>query len=191
MKTDKSQLRNYTKLLCSMVPTLILIACNPVESPHRNFIYYSPTDNVLKSIANFDNSYHELNLNEYMGCFRSDFEFYYESNGDTLSWGFDTEQNIHQSMFSQASEIWLTLLGSDQYPWSGDSTGATLVLPRDYSLRVFMGCEDSTGTSASGIAHFICRQDSVGEWYIWQWWDFADAGQEGWSDIKESFRSTH
>ena len=174
-----------------MVPAFFLIACNPVESPYRNFIYYSPTDNVLKNMANFDASYHELNLNEYMGCFRSDFEFYYESNGDTLSWGFDTEQNIHQSMFSQASEIWLTLLGADQYPWSGDSTGATLVLPRDYSLRVFMGCEDSTGTSASGIAHFICRQDSVGEWYIWQWWDFADTGQEGWSDIKESFLSTH
>ena len=53
------------------------------------------------------------------------------SNGDTLSWGFDTEQEIHQSMFNQIDEVWLTLLGYDQYAWSGDTTGATLVLPRD------------------------------------------------------------
>ncbi|NOQ23071.1 MAG: hypothetical protein GQ565_10555 [Candidatus Aegiribacteria sp.] len=145
-------------------------------------------------IDNLELSYHYINLNEYILCFRDDFVFYYESSGDTLSWGFDTEQEIHQSMFNQIDEVWLTLLGYDQYPWSGDTTGATLVLPRDYYLRVFIGPDDTTGTPAYGTANFICRQDSMEEWYVWQWWDYPDPGEDGWSDIKLLFMtppSTH
>lgn len=195
MKILTSQFRNCTKLLLLMVLIFILIlACNPVEQPYNPVKYFSPVDIVWKSIANLELSYHYLNLNEYIRCFRSDFEFNYKSNGDTLSWGYDTEQEIHQLMFNQVDEVWLTVLGNDQYPWSGDTTGATLVLPRDYYLRVFIGPDDSTGTPAYGTAHFICRQDSMEEWYVWQWWDFPDTGKEGWGDIKVLFMtppSTH
>ena len=152
-----------------------------------HFDYYSPVDSAWKAIVNLEHSYFELNLNEYLCCFRNDFEFNYESDGDTLSWGFDTEQNIHYSLFNQVSEVWLEFFGSEQYAWSGDTTGSTLVLPRDYNLRVFIGPDDSTGTPAYGTAHFICRQDSMGEWYVWQWWDYPDPGKEGWSDIKVLF----
>ena len=131
-------------------------------------------------------SYCEQNLNEYLKCIRSDFEFNYVSNGDTLSWGFDTEQNIHISMFNQVSEVWLTVFGFEQYHWSGDTTGSTLVLPREYDLKVFM-VPDSVEYRAQGTAEFICRQDSIGEWYVWQWWDYPDTGKNGWSDIKILF----
>jgi hypothetical protein len=46
---------------------------------------------------------------------------------------------------------------------------------------------DSVEYRAQGTAEFICRQDSTGEWYIWQWWDYPDPGKDGWSDIKVLF----
>ncbi len=176
-----------------MVPILILIACNPNE-PDLSPEYHDPVDSVYKLIENFEISYTTQNIWRYMQCFRDDFEFNYMSNGDTLSWGFDTEQEIHQSMFNQIDRVWLTLSGSEQYTWSGDTTGATLVLPRDYYLRIFIGLDDSTSAPAYGTAEFICRQDSMEEWYVWQWWDYPDPERDGWGDIKELFMtppSTH
>ncbi|MCD4700772.1 MAG: hypothetical protein K8S24_02845 [Candidatus Aegiribacteria sp.] len=132
-------------------------------------------------------------MDEYMNCFRNDYEFNYISDSDTLSWGFDTEESIHISMFDQVRRMDLTLSGSEEYPWSGDTTGSTLVLPREYDLKVYM-VPDSAEYRALGTAHFICRQDSMEEWYVWQWWDFPDTGKEGWGDIKVLFMtppSTH
>jgi len=169
-----------------MVPILILIACNPTEPyPPPSLSYHNPVDSVYKLIENFETSYITQDIWHYMQCFRIDFEFFYESNGDTLSWGFDTEQEIHQSLFNQASRLELELIGSEQYPWSGDTTGSTLVLPREYDLKVSL--PDSVEYRALGTAHFICRQDSMEEWYIWQWWDYPDPGEECWSDIKLLF----
>ena len=169
---------------------LVVITCNnPAEQiPYNPMIYYSPVDSAWKAIINLEWSYNVFNLIEYINCFRSDYSFCFEAAGDTISWGFDTEQDIHQSMFIQASQICLVWLGgSEQYPWSGDTTGATLVLARDYSLRVWMSPEDTILTTAYGTANFICRQDSMEEWYIWQWWDYPDPGEDGWSDIKLLF----
>jgi len=184
---------NYSsRVVCLLVVAFsILIACNPTESYPPGCKYYHPVESVIELLDNLECSYHYININEYVRCFRSDFEFNYMSNGDTLSWGFDTEQQIHQSMFNQIDEVWLFgLYDSEQYPWSGDTTGATLVLPRDYYLRVFIGPDDSTGTPAWGTAHFICRQDSMDEWYIWQWWDYPDSLRDGcWSDLKGLFMS--
>ena len=186
MKIAMNQFKYYPKLLFGVLPLLVLIACNPTE-PYPVWSYYDPVESVLMLMDNLELSYHYINFNEYLKCFRSDFEFNYMSNGDTLTWGLDTEQEIHQSMFNQIDDVWLTLLGNDQYSWSGDTTGSTLVLPRDYYLRVFIGPDDSTGTPAYGTAHFICRQDSMEEWYVWQWWDYPDPGRDGWSDIKLLF----
>ena len=184
----RRQIRNHKKLLCLVLPILMLLACNPNEPiTPPSLSYHDPVDSVYKLIENFEFSYVSQDIWHYMQCFSDDFTFYYESNGDTLNWGYETEQEIHNSMFNQVSKVWLTLLGYDQYPWSGDTTGSTLVLPRDYYLRVFIGPDDSTGTPAYGTAHFICRQDSMEEWYVWQWWDYPDPGKDGWSDIKVLF----
>ena len=122
-----------------------------------------------------------------MNCFSKDFEFNYISNGDTISWGFVTEMNIHYPfMFLNVDMIELTFSGSEEYPWSGDTTGSTLVLPREYDLKVSM-VPDSVEYRALGTAHFICRQDSLDEWYVWQWWDYPDPGKDGWGDIKVLF----
>jgi len=189
MKMSIDFYRNYSsRAVCLLIVTIsMLIACNPMEEPYCPIKYNHPVDSVWKIIENLEYSYHYININEYVRCFRSDFEFNYISNGDTLSWGFETEQQIHQSMFNQIDEVWFTLLGSEQYPWSGDTTGATLVLPWDYYLRIFTGPDDSTGTPAYGTAHFICRQDSMDEWYIWQWWDYPDSLRDGWNDLKVLF----
>ena len=186
MKNVESRFSNNTKLLCLMVPILILIACNPTEPYSPGWSYHDPVDSVYKLIENFEFSYITQDIWHYMQCFRIDFEFFYESNGDTLSWGFDTEQEIHQSIFNQVCLLDLTLAGYEEYPWSGDTTGSTLVLPRQYDLKINM-VPDSMEYRALGTAEFICRQDSMEEWYLWQWWDYPDPGEDGWSDIKLLF----
>ena len=181
--------RNYsfTVICLVLVPILILIACNPTEpySP-PSLSYHNPVDSVYKLIENFEFSYTTQDIWHYMQCFRDDFEFNYKSNGDTLSWGFDTEQEIHQSLFNQVCRTDRILAGYEEYPWSGDTTDATLVLSREYVLKVYM-VHDSLEYRELGTAHFICRQDSMEEWYIWQWWDYPDPGEEGWGDIKLLF----
>jgi len=175
-----------------MVPILILISCNPTEPPITppSWSYHYPVDSVYKLIENFEYSYTTQDIGNYMQCFRSGFEFYYESSGDTLSWGFETEQEIHQSMFNQVDRICLEFSGTEQYPWSGDTTECTVLLPREYDLAIFAGLDDSTCIEAYGTAEFICRRDSAGEWYIWQWWDYPDPEKDGWSDLKVLFMSS-
>ena len=195
MKIVINQSRNCMISLCLMVPILVLIACNPTETEPFSpcWSYYDPVDSVYKLFENFEFSYTSQDIWHYMQCFRIDFEFYYESNGDTLSWGYDTEQDIHYSLFNQVCKMDLTLSGSEEYPWSGDTTGSTLVLPREYDLKVYM-VPDSAEHWALGTAQFICRQDSMEEWYVWQWWDFPDPGKDGWGNIKVLFTtspSTH
>jgi hypothetical protein len=135
MKIVTNQFRNCTKLLFLAVPFFTLIACNPTEpySP-PSWSYHDPVDSVYKLIENIEFSYISQDIWRYMQCFRIDFEFFHKSNGDTLSWGFDTEQEIHQSIFNQVCLSDLILSGYEEYPWSSDTTGSTLVLPREYDL---------------------------------------------------------
>ena len=50
----------------------------------------------------------------------------------------------------------------------------SLQLDRTFDLKVYTDEAQSQGYHASGSALFICREDSTGEWYIWQWWDQSD-----------------
>ena len=188
MQIGKNHFSNCTIFLSLLLPILILIACdNPaVQPPPSQIRYHFPVDSAYKALENLTYAYVSRDIGHYLNCFKNDFEFYYESNGDTLSWGFDTEQDIHYSLFNQVCKIELALAGYEEYPWSGDTTGSTLVLEREYELKVYM-VPGSVEYRALGTAHFICRQDSMEVCYVWQWWDYPDPGKDGWSDIKLLF----
>lgn len=173
-------------LLCVIISSLTLLACNPVE-PYPG-IFHSPVDSPHKALENLELAYDLRDMDGYMDCFRNDLEFYSVSNLDTLSWGIDTEEYLHFSMFGYVSGVELTLSGNEEYPWSADTTGSTLVLQREYDLNIFIE-SDSAEYWASGTAHFVCRQDSLEEWYIWQWWDYPNPETDGWGDIKLLFMS--
>lgn len=184
MKTVGSKLKNHIILLCMTCSSLILLSCNPVE-PYPG-VFHSPVDFPYKALENLELAYYLRDMDGYMNCFRNDFEYISVSDLDTLSWGIDTEESIHISLFYNVDIVELTLAGSEEYPWSSDTTGSTLVFPREYDLNVFIE-PDSIEYLASGTTHFICRQDSLEEWYVWQWWDFASPGKNSWSDIKALF----
>gem|GEM_PF-1239170 len=188
MIITRIRLRYYPVLLFLAVPILVLIACdNPALQPPPSPIrYHFPVDSAYKALENLTYAYVSRDIGHYLNCFKNDFEFSYLLNGDTLTWGLDTEQEIHQSIFNQVCLLNLILSGYEQYTWSGDTTGSTLVLPREYDLKVNM-VPDSVEYRAQGTAEFICRPDSIGEWYVWQWWDYPNPGEEGWSDIKLLF----
>jgi hypothetical protein len=156
---------------------------SPDTTPGDEVQYYNPVDSAWKVLKNLEYAYVSRDLTHYTDCFRSDFEFHllevdwddYDGDGYIDEyWGQDLEEEFHQIMFSSVTAIELTLTGTQESPWSGDSTGQALQLPRTFDLKVYTDGAHTTGYRAAGSALFICRPDSTGEWYVWQWWDYSD-----------------
>lgn len=156
---------------------------SPESTPGESFQYYNPCDSAYKVLKNLEYAYVSRDIDHYLDCFRDDFEFHLleidwdDYNGDGIIdeyWGLDLEEAFHEVMFGNVSSIELTLSGTSQSPWTGDSTGQSLQLTRTFDLKVYTSEDPPEGYRASGEALFICRPDSTGEWYIWQWWDQSD-----------------
>ena len=178
---------------------VVLIACSSVVDPPSGTWpggYYEP-DSDWKVVENLEYAYNAKDLSHYMSCFREDFVFHLSplcSQPPDTTWDFDVEQQFHEAMFGFVDDIDLEFTGNMEYIWSGDSTGQSLVLERDFLLKVYYMIPGSSweGAQASGIALFICRPDSNGNWYVWQWWDFSDTSRQGldsltWTEIKWLF----
>jgi hypothetical protein len=167
----------------------ITVGCwNPVDPPQGlppPPQYYEFCDSAWKVLKNLEYSYQSKDLDHYLSCFRDDFEFHllevdwdYYYGGPVLDtwWGLDLEEEFHEAMFGFVDVIDLTLSGTVEWPWSGDSTGQSLELQRTFELKVYYTLPGSPyeGSQASGTALFICRSDSTGEWYIWKWFDQSE-----------------
>ncbi len=162
---------------------LLISACwNPFAPKQTTTVeqyqYYAPVDSAWKVLKNLEYAYISMDIDHYMACFRSDFEFHlleidwddYTGNGEIDEyWGLAKEEQFHIAMFNALSSIELTLSGDSEFPWTGDPTNMSLALPRTFDLKVYT--VGINGYCASGSALFICREDETGEWYIWQWWD--------------------
>jgi hypothetical protein len=175
-------------LLLTIPATLLAISgCwnpfSPDTIPGEENQYYSPVDSAYKALKNLQYAYVSMDIGHYLDCFRDDFEFHLlqvdwdDYNGDGIIdeyWGLDLEEQFHEAMFSNLFAIELNLSGTSESPWTGDSTGQSLQLTRTFDLKVYTDEAQSQGFRASGDALFICRKDSTGEWYIWQWWDQSE-----------------
>ncbi len=173
----------------AVVIAMITPSCwNPFSPPTTvpdslQLQYYNPADSAWKVLKNLEYAYISRDIDRYSACFRDDFEFhllevdwgnYWGTEEIDSWWGKDLEEQFHETMFSMVNAIELTLTGTQESPWSGDSTGLSLALPRTFDLKVYTDGGHTTGYRASGSALFICREDSTGEWYVWQWWDQSD-----------------
>jgi hypothetical protein len=159
---------------------LALIACGSPTEPALPDGPYQTVGSVLDSL---EASYNSMDLESYLDCFRDDFQFhlkqedYYDYDGDGIIdslWGLDLETSFHEALFTIATGVELTLEGTEESVWSGDSTGATLLLTRAFDLIVYVDSAHSTGYHASGSALFLCRQDAQNSWYVWQWFDESE-----------------
>jgi len=176
-----------TLITCAAATALVISGCwnpfSPDTEPSEEESYHTFCDSAYKVLENLVYAYQSKDLDHYMDCFRDDFEFHLlqvdwdDYDGDGIIdeyWGLDLEEAMHDVMFGFVSSIDLSLSGDVQSPWTGDSTGTSLQLPRTFDLKVYTNEAQSSGYRASGQALFICRQDSTGEWYIWQWWVQSD-----------------
>lgn len=171
--------------LISIIAAVVLVAgCwnpfSPDTQPGDTLQYYEPLDSAWKVLKNLEFAYISRDIDHYTALLRDDFEFFlletdwddYDGDGITdQSWGIDKEEQVHAAMFNNVAAIELTLQGEQEMQWAGDPTGQSLALPRTFDLKVYLDDAHSTGFRASGTALFICRPDSLGEWYIWQWFD--------------------
>jgi hypothetical protein len=177
--------------------TLIIAACTTTTEPDP---YVPPEpqepDSAWKVIWNLEIAYEGRDLDEYMSCFREDFIFHlspHSSQPPDTTWGFAIEMGFHQPMFNYVDSIDLEFTGDTEYTWEGDSTGESLRLDRSFYLKVYYTVPGSPfeGSKASGTAMFICRPDSNGDWYVWQWADLSETKQGlermTWTEIKALF----
>jgi len=181
-------IRINTLVISAIITAVIISGCWNPFSPAQNsnpppVQYHVPVDSAYKVLENLQYAYISRDIGHYLDCFRDDFEFHLleidwdDYDGDGIIddyWGLDLEEEFHIMMFDNVSSIELSLSGTQQSPWTGDSTGLSLQLPRTFDLKVYTNAAHSEGYRASGSALFICREDSTGEWYIWKWWDISD-----------------
>jgi hypothetical protein len=148
--------------------------------------YYENCDSAWKVIENLEYAYIARDIDLYLSCFRDDFEFHllqvdwddYTGDGiDDTWWGLDLEEQFHEAMFPAVVLIELNFgSGVQWHPWSGDPTGESLEGIYSFDLKVYtdLSGPQPEGYRATGQARFICRPDSTGEYYIWQWWDQSE-----------------
>ena len=172
-------------LMAGLTSMLLSMACltGPDGSPPPQ-TPWETLDSAWKVIDNLELAYNAMDLSLYMGCFREDFEFHFsdyswpgEGYGkqDTF-WGYWIEEGFHQGMFNsgEVSSIELTIAGTQENPWSGDSTGASLQLHRSFDLHVYTDEAQSDGYRAAATPGRVMGVASTGEWYVWKWWDESD-----------------
>ncbi|PIE51575.1 hypothetical protein CSA37_11270 [Candidatus Fermentibacteria bacterium] len=148
--------------------------------------FYSPVDSAWKVIYNFQLAYETKNFDEYQKCLHDEFEFilleqdWGDYNGDGVideSWGKDLEELYTQRMFQSdnADVIELILTGTNESPYYGDTTGATVQMMRSFELKVYY-YEDGTqkGVRAQGQALFLVKPGPNGDYQIWQWTDLSE-----------------
>jgi len=184
-----------TVVILMVFLTLIIAACTTTTEPDP-YVPPSPLepDSAWKVVWNLEFAYKCKDLNDYLACFRDDFIFHLSplsSQPPDTIWGFDLEEQFHQGMFSFVDDIDLTLSGSAEWLWSGDSTDQSLELQRTFDLKVYYTIPGSPyeGSMAAGQTSFICRPDSNGIWYIWQWFDGSEQSGtlQTWTEIKAIF----
>ncbi len=182
--------RVIAALIAVTVAVCFVTGCwNPVDPPQKPpdpLQYYAFCDSAWKVLWNLEYAYQSRDITHYMACFRADFEFhllecdwanYWGGPEIDTWWGLDLEEQFHDAMFGFVDDIDLTLSGTSEWPWTGDSTGQSLELQRTFSLKVYYTIPGSPfeGSQASGSAAFVCRTDTVtGEWYIWMWFDQSE-----------------
>jgi hypothetical protein len=149
--------------------------------------YYTPADSAWKVLHNFQLAYETKNIDAYLDCLHEEFEFillevdWDDYDGDGIideSWGRDLEEQFTTSMFSSpaAEVIELTLNGTGESIWYGDSTLTTLQLQRSFELKVYFWNSqgEPDGSRAQGNAIFLCKPNADGEYQIWQWTDLSE-----------------
>ncbi len=200
MTDRKSISKKHTVMvaIASML-TAVLLSMACLTGPSSSTPPGAPWDTIdsaWKVIENLEYAYNARDIDLYMSCFREDFEFHllwFDPHGNSAKqdsfWGYDIEELYHQNMFAYVNSIALTIYGTSESPWTGDSTGLSLQLPRTFDLKVYTNEAQSEGFRAAGSALFICRQDTTDDqWYIWQWWDLSDTKESStWGEIKAMF----
>ena len=178
-------------ILAAAACALALSGCwNPFDPDEGDdpppSVYYDFCDSAWKCVANLEYAYTARDIDLYLACFRDDFEFHLlqvdwdDYNGDGIDdtyWGLDLEEQFHEAMFPAVVLIELSFGSGVQWqPWSGDPTGQSLQGIYNFDLKVYTDISgpQPEGYRATGQAKFICRPDSTGEYYIWQWWDQSE-----------------
>ncbi len=167
-------MRRLTEVpLISISSLLIISGCGPGSQE----IVIEPWETLL---ADLEYAWTAMDISALENCLRNDFmhhlqeEDWADYNGDGIIdeyWGLEIELDFAESAFTQADSIYFSLSGGDSFTWSGDSTGQSMEMPRVLTREIFFP-GDTTLEVRPVI--FICRPDTQGKWYIWQWFDLEE-----------------
>ncbi len=146
---------------------------SPPDLPH------SPVDSAWKAVENLDYAYNTMDLNLVNMTLSEDFTHQFAVGSPPgIVWDRAQEMEWFADLFEVFSAIDMTFSGSAEWPWSGDSTGQSLELPRAFNVIAYYQSSSGPyeGRIASGNEQYICRPDSDDEWHIW----YQVSAQENW-----------
>jgi hypothetical protein len=178
----------YIRLVLACHILLLLCSCgSDATGVALPVLPHDPVDAAWKAVENLEYAYNTQDIDLVVATLDSDFmhhldeEDWADYDGDGIIdtyWGPDLEEEFTEGMFDAADLVEMTLTGEDEWPWSGDSTGQSMELPRTFDLKVYCYVGGQyEGSQISGTAIFVCRPDLDDEWRIWQlflqpsvWW---------------------
>ncbi len=150
-------------------------------------------------------AYNEQEFSYLDCCLADDFVFHFDPTDSNdvreafplLKISRDRELEISENIFDTAGTVSLQLSGDEVRSYSGDPTGQSKLLPRNFELTVLF--PDSSGYQISGECDFVVRP--VGERYeITIWRDLSGSvtmktpeikgidGDKSWGYVKWIFR---
>lgn len=166
-------MRRLTEIALIFVSLLLIISgCS-----NNQEIVIEPWEILL---TNLESAWITMDINALEDCFRDDFmhhlqeEDWADYNGDGVIdeyWGFEIELDFAELAFAEADSIDFSLSGGESSTWSGDSTGQSMEMPRVLTREIY---SPSDTTLEVRPVIFICRPDTQGDWYIWQWFDLEE-----------------
>ncbi|MCK4807066.1 MAG: hypothetical protein KAT09_05440 [Candidatus Aegiribacteria sp.] len=164
-------MRRLTEVLILFI-SIFLLACCCDSGYHE--IVIEPWDVLLVKL---ENAWNTLNIPLLESCFRDDFLHHLQSqdwddyDGDGIIdqyWELEIELEFAENISTEADSIYFSFSGGESFIWSGDSTGQSIQMLRILTREI---CFPSDTTLEVRPVTLICRPDSQGEWYIWQWFD--------------------
>lgn len=169
------------KLVPLITLILIIAACGDTAGITTPVLPHSPVNQCWKALENFEYSYNTSDITLLDATLDLDFQWvlaetdWDDYNGDGIidtCFTRDMYLSMTSDLFTGAETIELTLEGSGEVVWPGDSTGQTIESVRSFNLEVMY--PDSSGFVSQGEWSILARPDSTDDWNLFRVTDLTE-----------------
>jgi len=171
----------YEKMIPLLTLILVFASCGDTTGISLPVLPHNPVNECWKALENFEYSYNTLDIPLLTATLDQEFQWvlaekdWDDYNGDGIidsSFTRDMYLSFSSDLFADAETVELTLDGSGEEVWSGDTTGQTVVCVRSFTLKVeYPG---KARTISYGEWSILVRPDSTDDWNLFRVTDITE-----------------